>query len=505
MTKREFLDRLERCLASLDAGERAGMVDFYSEQIDDRIDDGMTEAEAVASLESPEDIAANILALREDTATVQPSKAQAQDAAKKPQGCLHVAGKIALWTCAIIGIIILLPVALGLASALFATYIAFWSIVVMLGALALACVGTGVLNIVASIAEPVSATPALVANIAFSAGSFGLAVLLALGAYFLAKLLVMLVVWSVRAIRQRGDKTPPATSKAYPSMPMPPMNGATRKTKALPGWALLLIVGVIVVIVSGITALGAMFAAGGPEELGAQAYRSRAPQELTVKGFAVDIIDLSLDASNQSWKPAVSVGISPDDDIHVIGNDPASGGMLYWGDNTFVSGVQSGSELSLSARYTTHFTMQTALSALYGASGSNNRVRILIPQDWKGSIVCNDPTARITVSGYAQESLCIDGPITIARASDVYLTELEANTVTVTGSHAVIANLRTQELSVNEGALLGQGYLINVTADQLNLGGQKIKLLQVEAEHVETSSSTTVVQEDQTASTPQTS
>ena len=59
MTKREFLDRLERCLASLDAGERASMVDFYSEQIDDRMDDGMSEEPAVASLDSPKDIAAN--------------------------------------------------------------------------------------------------------------------------------------------------------------------------------------------------------------------------------------------------------------------------------------------------------------------------------------------------------------------------------------------------------------------------------------------------------------
>ena len=35
MTKREFLDRLERCLASLEDGERANMVEFYREQIEE--------------------------------------------------------------------------------------------------------------------------------------------------------------------------------------------------------------------------------------------------------------------------------------------------------------------------------------------------------------------------------------------------------------------------------------------------------------------------------------
>ena len=114
MTKREFLDRLERCLASLDAGERAAMVDFYSEQIEDRIDDGMTETQAVASLESPEDIAANILAQRADTpdpaaqdggAPQKPAKpGQAQDQRK---GFGHAAGKVLLWICAAIGILIL--------------------------------------------------------------------------------------------------------------------------------------------------------------------------------------------------------------------------------------------------------------------------------------------------------------------------------------------------------------------------------------------------------------
>lgn len=100
MTKREFLDRLERCLASLDPSERASMVDFYSEQIDDRMDDGMTESQAVASLESPEDIAANILSLRSESPAV--SEPPAEPVRK---GAGYVIKKVLLWICAGIGII----------------------------------------------------------------------------------------------------------------------------------------------------------------------------------------------------------------------------------------------------------------------------------------------------------------------------------------------------------------------------------------------------------------
>lgn len=61
MTKNEFLTRLREGLAGLpreDAAERLG---FYSEMIDDRVEDGLTEAEAVAEIGPPDRIAAQII------------------------------------------------------------------------------------------------------------------------------------------------------------------------------------------------------------------------------------------------------------------------------------------------------------------------------------------------------------------------------------------------------------------------------------------------------------
>lgn len=61
MRKQEFLDRLERLLACLPADQVAESKAFYAEAIDDRMEDGMTEEEAVAAMGSPGDAAEAIL------------------------------------------------------------------------------------------------------------------------------------------------------------------------------------------------------------------------------------------------------------------------------------------------------------------------------------------------------------------------------------------------------------------------------------------------------------
>lgn len=57
MTKREFLNELERLTAALSEGERARLIEYYGEMIDDRIEEGVGEADAVAALGAPEEVA----------------------------------------------------------------------------------------------------------------------------------------------------------------------------------------------------------------------------------------------------------------------------------------------------------------------------------------------------------------------------------------------------------------------------------------------------------------
>ena len=62
MTKQEFLSELERALGKLPHTEVEQALAFYDEAISDRMEDGLSEAEAVAGLGSIEEIAAQIAA-----------------------------------------------------------------------------------------------------------------------------------------------------------------------------------------------------------------------------------------------------------------------------------------------------------------------------------------------------------------------------------------------------------------------------------------------------------
>lgn len=58
MTRKEYMKELEEALQSLGEEQRAALLEYYGEMIDDRMEDGMDEASAVAAMESPADIAA---------------------------------------------------------------------------------------------------------------------------------------------------------------------------------------------------------------------------------------------------------------------------------------------------------------------------------------------------------------------------------------------------------------------------------------------------------------
>lgn len=61
MSKADFLRLLERALAQLSEEERRKNLEYYSELLDDMMEEGMTEAEATAKLGSPSQIAQSIL------------------------------------------------------------------------------------------------------------------------------------------------------------------------------------------------------------------------------------------------------------------------------------------------------------------------------------------------------------------------------------------------------------------------------------------------------------
>ncbi len=61
MTKKEYLERLRRCLIDLPPEEVDVHLAYYSEMIDDRLEDALLEEEATAAMEEPEKAAEKIL------------------------------------------------------------------------------------------------------------------------------------------------------------------------------------------------------------------------------------------------------------------------------------------------------------------------------------------------------------------------------------------------------------------------------------------------------------
>ena len=60
MTRREFLNELYRRLGKMSREEAEQYLTYYAEMLADRMEEGMTEEEAVASMEDVETIAARI-------------------------------------------------------------------------------------------------------------------------------------------------------------------------------------------------------------------------------------------------------------------------------------------------------------------------------------------------------------------------------------------------------------------------------------------------------------
>lgn len=120
MNKTEFLDALRHALGKLPSYEVEQSIAFYAEMIDDRIEDGMSEQEAVAALGSVHAIAAQIVA---ETPPIPKAIAKANTGSRTLNIVLLVAFS-PIWV----------PIALGLAAAALAAYVAIWAVILALWA-----------------------------------------------------------------------------------------------------------------------------------------------------------------------------------------------------------------------------------------------------------------------------------------------------------------------------------------------------------------------------------
>ena len=191
MTKADFLNALAHRLGALSEIDIARSLDYYEEMIDDRMDDGMTEEEAVAAAGSPEDAAREILL---NIPIPPPDPAPVK---RKPDG-----GRILLLILASPLLIVYFALVLCLLAVLWCVPIVVWALFVSAAA---AAVG-GIIARAASIAEGNLLHAAFYLGLTLA--GIGLAVLL----YFasaavtkaFARLTVLIVKGAVAPLRRKG-------------------------------------------------------------------------------------------------------------------------------------------------------------------------------------------------------------------------------------------------------------------------------------------------------------
>lgn len=129
MNKQEFLWALRGALSDLPEADVRASLEYYAEMIDDRMEEGITEVEAVAALGTVSSVAEQILL---DLPLPKLVKARV-----RPKRRLR-AGEIVLIA---VGFPIWFPILLALAATVFAVYVSLWAVVVSLYAADLSLAG----------------------------------------------------------------------------------------------------------------------------------------------------------------------------------------------------------------------------------------------------------------------------------------------------------------------------------------------------------------------------
>ncbi len=187
MNKQEFLNELEKYLITLPKNDVSSHILFYGEMIDDIVEDGKTEEEAVMQIGTPKEVANQII---KETPLYKFAKEKVNKVAKINRS----AHEIAL-------IIVGSPIWISLLVAGFAValslYVSLWAVAISLFASALAFVVSGIGCVVLCVHTFIIGNAwAGVVFIGFTLVLLGLSILV----FYLAKLLAKFAIYIIKRI-----------------------------------------------------------------------------------------------------------------------------------------------------------------------------------------------------------------------------------------------------------------------------------------------------------------
>lgn len=200
MTKQEFLLQLNRALAGLPQDEIEERLTFYSEMIDDRIEEGLSQEEVIASIGDPQEIANQIKS--DFTPTSKDSKE------KKKTKWHWGPWEIVLL---ILAAPLILSVGSGILSSVLSVYAGIWATIISLWAGVVALWGVAVGGIISGFGMIFTGAPIHgLSVIAVAILSAGLSIFAFFGAHLAGKWTVILTkkffVWLIGKFKRKEEE-----------------------------------------------------------------------------------------------------------------------------------------------------------------------------------------------------------------------------------------------------------------------------------------------------------
>ena len=140
MKKREFLDRLKASLWAMPEADKERSADYYAEMIDDRMEDGLSEEEAVAAIGDLDEIVKQIL-----NETPRPPATLKKEQKQQKQG-------LETWMIVllVLGSPLWIPLVASAAGTVISVYVSLWTVVISLYAVFIALAAASVGCVVGS-------------------------------------------------------------------------------------------------------------------------------------------------------------------------------------------------------------------------------------------------------------------------------------------------------------------------------------------------------------------
>ena len=205
MTRDEFLGRLGELLACLSEDQVEETKQFYAEAIADRMEDGMSEEEAVAAMGTPGEVA-------EATLDDLPAVPRAIAKTRRRSTAL-------LWVLTIVGSPVWVPLLLAFAAVAVTVYVCIWVLALCVWVIA-ACLGAvGVTNLaLMTVGFKLGLIPYALATLGCGIALLGAALLVGAGAWAVSKQIARLsALWARKALspfwKSRGEKTAEASAR----------------------------------------------------------------------------------------------------------------------------------------------------------------------------------------------------------------------------------------------------------------------------------------------------